>query len=146
MVASFIIYFFCEGTCWPFSERCEPDDIELGIVSHRARIIAYQAIEVQDNFRTSSSFDSIEVVTSSTEEKIELRQQALEKLLPPVVYGSKETLLSSDDCSVCLDDYRDGEFCRAFPVCNHVFHVQCIDRWLKNHLTCPVCRRCLLDS
>lgn len=149
--ASFITVatcFICKCICWPFLRRCE-QDLELGRVitssrSHRdSRIVTYQALEVSDNnYRILGSGSIIE-------ERREQRQQALEKLLPLVKYGSssaKEMLSNFGDCSICLDDYRDGEFCRVFPVCKHIFHVKCIDHWLKNHLTCPVCRKSLLDS
>lgn len=145
--------FVCECICWPFFPRCE-QDLELGRVitsstSHRAsRFVTYQTtLEVSDN--------NYQILGSSSiiGERREQRQEALEKLLPLVKYGSsssssssREMLSNFGDCSICLDDYRDGEFCRVFPVCKHIFHVKCIDHWLNNHLTCPICRKSLLDS
>lgn len=50
---------------------------------------------------------------------------------------------SSDDsevtCAVCLCDAQDGDSLRRLP-CKHEFHVQCVDRWLENHTTCPLCK------
>ncbi|CAL5022869.1 unnamed protein product [Urochloa decumbens] len=43
-------------------------------------------------------------------------------------------------CSVCLEDVRGGEMVRQVPACRHVFHVECIDMWLRSHRTCPMCR------
>lgn len=45
------------------------------------------------------------------------------------------------DCSVCLGELEEGESVRALPNCGHVFHVYCIDSWLVQHSTCPLCRR-----
>ncbi|KAM7272466.1 hypothetical protein ACFE04_027129 [Oxalis oulophora] len=47
---------------------------------------------------------------------------------------------SSTICAVCLDSFRTMERCRIFPVCSHMFHAHCIDRWLSSRPTCPVCR------
>ncbi|KAH0453209.1 hypothetical protein IEQ34_017533 [Dendrobium chrysotoxum] len=43
-------------------------------------------------------------------------------------------------CSVCLADYADEELLRLLPECGHLFHVRCVDPWLRHHPTCPVCR------
>lgn len=46
-----------------------------------------------------------------------------------------------DTCAVCLADFYHGEKLRALP-CNgnHVFHGQCLQRWLSTNPTCPCCR------
>ncbi|XP_059191371.1 RING finger protein 44 isoform X2 [Centropristis striata] len=48
-------------------------------------------------------------------------------------------------CQICFCDYTDGEKLRMLP-CFHDYHVQCIDRWLKDNTTCPICRANLADS
>ncbi|KAI3521291.1 hypothetical protein L1887_10753 [Cichorium endivia] len=46
------------------------------------------------------------------------------------------------DCIVCLYEVSQEEDYRKLPNCNHgiQFHAHCIDTWLKNHTTCPMCR------
>lgn len=48
-------------------------------------------------------------------------------------------------CSVCISDYVAGSKLRRLP-CAHEFHVHCIDRWLSENRTCPVCRRPVLGA
>jgi len=43
-------------------------------------------------------------------------------------------------CSICLGDYKDKDVIRLLPDCGHVFHLKCVDPWLRLHPTCPVCR------
>ncbi|GKV11705.1 hypothetical protein SLEP1_g22933 [Rubroshorea leprosula] len=50
--------------------------------------------------------------------------------------GSKQGL----ECSVCLSKFEDVEILRLLPKCKHAFHVNCIDRWLETHSSCPLCR------
>ncbi|CAI5479826.1 unnamed protein product [Closterium sp. Yama58-4] len=43
------------------------------------------------------------------------------------------------ECTVCLSDFNEMELVRSLP-CTHRFHVSCIDHWLADRTTCPVCR------
>ncbi|XP_012505352.1 PREDICTED: E3 ubiquitin-protein ligase RNF6 [Propithecus coquereli] len=48
-------------------------------------------------------------------------------------------------CSVCISDYVAGNKLRQLP-CTHEFHIHCIDRWLSENCTCPICRQPVLGS
>ncbi|PON39675.1 43kDa postsynaptic protein [Parasponia andersonii] len=86
------------------------------------------------------------------------QRRALESMLPCLVYGShkgaKPSSRSSssgenngnDECPICLEDFKKGDSCQVFPVCNHVFHSVCIGNWLRNNPTCPLCRNCVFGK
>lgn len=42
-------------------------------------------------------------------------------------------------CTVCLEQVNGGELVRSLP-CLHQFHANCIDPWLRQQGTCPVCK------
>jgi len=44
-------------------------------------------------------------------------------------------------CTVCLENFTDGETLKMIEECAHMFHVQCIGTWLVTQCTCPICRR-----
>ncbi|XP_046909729.2 uncharacterized protein LOC124491152 isoform X1 [Dermatophagoides farinae] len=45
----------------------------------------------------------------------------------------------SEVCSICLDHFCINITVRRLP-CLHVFHIKCIDKWLKQNKKCPICR------
>ncbi|CAA7015681.1 unnamed protein product [Microthlaspi erraticum] len=49
-------------------------------------------------------------------------------------------------CPICLSEYAKTETLRCIPECDHCFHVECIDVWLKIHGSCPICRKTLMLS
>ena len=47
---------------------------------------------------------------------------------------------------MCLGEFEKGEIVRVLPKCNHVYHVECIDKWLLRSLHCPICREGVIDQ
>uniref|UniRef100_A0A915JST9 RING-type domain-containing protein n=1 Tax=Romanomermis culicivorax TaxID=13658 RepID=A0A915JST9_ROMCU len=42
-------------------------------------------------------------------------------------------------CVICMCDFESKQLLRVLP-CSHNFHSKCVDKWLKNNRTCPICR------
>uniref|UniRef100_A0AAF5Q3B5 RING-type domain-containing protein n=1 Tax=Wuchereria bancrofti TaxID=6293 RepID=A0AAF5Q3B5_WUCBA len=60
----------------------------------------------------------------------------------PIRVGDKEL---DTDCPVCIDPYRAGDIIRSLP-CRHIFHKTCVDPWLLEHRTCPMCKSDILKA
>ncbi|CAL1374554.1 unnamed protein product [Linum trigynum] len=54
-------------------------------------------------------------------------------------FGSLKASEDELTCSVCLEQVDVGEVIRTLP-CLHQFHAICIDPWLRQQGTCPVCK------
>lgn len=45
------------------------------------------------------------------------------------------------ECPICQDyDKTHYDYVIRRLNCNHEFHIYCIDKWLSNETTCPICR------
>ncbi|XP_009993398.1 PREDICTED: E3 ubiquitin-protein ligase RNF130 isoform X2 [Chaetura pelagica] len=59
--------------------------------------------------------------------------------------GDKETDPDFDHCAVCIESYKQNDVVRVLP-CKHVFHKACVDPWLSEHCTCPMCKLNILKA
>ncbi|KMZ74857.1 hypothetical protein ZOSMA_121G00310 [Zostera marina] len=98
--------------------------------SRRRRLIERAAHHQTFRSPMSSSVASVTI-------DVGLKEDAL-KTLPEFIYNSAAS--GKLECPVCLEDFEEEDIGRSLPVCEHSFHVKCVDMWLKSNSTCPVCR------
>ncbi|TKY58622.1 RING-H2 finger protein ATL46 [Spatholobus suberectus] len=71
--------------------------------------------------------------------------QAFIDALPVFLYKDITGLKEPFDCAVCLCQFSEQDMLRLLPLCNHAFHIDCIDTWLLSNSTCPLCRGSLYE-
>ncbi|RWS00410.1 E3 ubiquitin-protein ligase RNF13-like protein [Dinothrombium tinctorium] len=69
------------------------------------------------------------------------KMKKLLKILPKTKFKKGDYY---DSCSICLEGYSEESELRLLP-CHHVFHTQCVDRWLMSNEKCPLCK-CVLNK
>ncbi|XP_038620342.1 E3 ubiquitin-protein ligase RNF149 isoform X1 [Tachyglossus aculeatus] len=57
----------------------------------------------------------------------------------------KEIDIDAENCAVCIENYKPKDVVRILP-CKHIFHRTCIDPWLLDHRTCPMCKLDVIKS
>lgn len=71
-------------------------------------------------------------------------KRALSKIpLKNIKSDDKEIQGDGECCAICIEHYKITEILRILP-CNHEFHKNCIDPWLLNNRTCPMCKMDIL--
>ena len=46
-----------------------------------------------------------------------------------------------EECYICYENFKDK---KTLP-CSHQFCQECIQRWLENNVSCPICRKTVVD-
>lgn len=84
--------------------------------------------------------------TKENEQKMDTNKakEALKKI-PTKTIKTMSKELESDCCAVCIEAYRINDVLRTLP-CKHEFHKNCIDPWLLEHHTCPLCKARVLKQ
>lgn len=59
--------------------------------------------------------------------------------------GDKELDAEADQCAVCIEPYKWNDVIRILP-CKHVFHKSCVDPWLLDQRSCPMCKMDILRA
>ncbi|KAH1019270.1 hypothetical protein HUJ04_009114 [Dendroctonus ponderosae] len=71
-------------------------------------------------------------------------KKALSKIPTKTIkMDDKEVQGDGECCAVCIEPYKLSETLRILP-CRHEFHKNCIDPWLLDHRTCPMCKMDIL--
>ncbi|KAH0756786.1 hypothetical protein KY290_020279 [Solanum tuberosum] len=73
--------------------------------------------------------------SSSVDGMVPASESSIE-LLEPMEADERN---SNDECSVCLDELGEETDVLRLP-CSHMFHAECITKWLQNSHYCPLCR------
>ncbi|KAK4380660.1 hypothetical protein RND71_002522 [Anisodus tanguticus] len=92
--------------------------------------------------RNNNNNDELQVVDVDVE--VGLDEETLLSF-PKLLYSEVLNNIHKDStastcCSICLADYKKSDMLRLLPDCGHLFHLKCVDPWLRLHPTCPVCR------
>ena len=45
-----------------------------------------------------------------------------------------------ETCSICQNDMDQSQQLTEIRVCRHHYHRNCLNRWIRNHSSCPMCR------
>ncbi|MCL7032054.1 hypothetical protein MKW94_023940 [Papaver nudicaule] len=80
---------------------------------------------------------------AAEERRIRAVDQGLDRKVldtfPVFVHPDVKNKRSVRDCAVCLGEFEDGDVLRLLS-CDHVYHTDCIGKWLVSNSTCPLCR------
>lgn len=93
--------------------------------------------EIEAEFNTSVGCES--AICSNTEFILE---RIPTRLFREIIEQQAEEL-----CAVCLCELVGCQQVRQLPYCAHLFHKDCIDRWVsRDRRTCPLCRSSLVSE
>ncbi|KAL5548719.1 hypothetical protein UlMin_003950 [Ulmus minor] len=54
--------------------------------------------------------------------------------------SNSEPANDDPECCICLAKYKEKEEVRQLP-CSHMFHLKCVDQWLRIISCCPLCKQ-----
>lgn len=53
-------------------------------------------------------------------------------------YGKK--CPDNSDCAICYSEINSNSYNYMITPCNHAFHDDCLQKWMKHKMICPICR------
>ena len=67
--------------------------------------------------------------------------EILDELIDIKKFNEITSNQNDQQCSICLCNYKDNDIKVKLPCpCEHVFHKNCIYKWLENSEICPLCK------
>jgi hypothetical protein len=119
------------GTALP---RRTENNVQFLLDTLRHLIEAHPETELMlqvEDFRDDQNYrDSI-----STDTSVSLLLNNTTVEIAPSEVVANETI-----CAICQNAFTSHDIVRTINQCGHYFHIQCAERWLSTHTSCPMCR------
>lgn len=117
-------------------------EVSLGVFNlfSTSKDEGYNAINVMVFIEVSTvdTYDEVEVAWAMRESMI-VTNPAPRSSIEALVSHVLDDMILSDTCAICLGEYSCGMMVTGLP-CSHDFHRGCIERWLNQNNSCPICR------
>ena len=68
-----------------------------------------------------------------------LDNEAIENYPISIIKNINNLSEDKKKCLICLDEFKNGQKSIALP-CIHIFHSECIKKWMKTENFCPLCK------
>lgn len=69
----------------------------------------------------------------------DLAERAIKQLKNKKLKKNDRAVVEEDSCPICIDNFEAGGNCLELP-CHHLFHKKCIEPWVLDKGTCPMCK------
>jgi len=101
-------------------------------------LISFDVLELLHNPTSTNGADRDTIRSYTTESKYK-KQQAKDD------ESKSDEKEEEDKCAICWSEFEEDEDVRRLP-CIHLFHIECVDKWLKMNKSCPICRQDIIKS
>ena len=54
---------------------------------------------------------------------------------------NQEYMIKQTQCKLCLRYFQQEESLMKIPICDHIFHIHCLRKWLIDWQKCPTCEQ-----
>ncbi|URD94403.1 RING-H2 finger protein ATL12 [Musa troglodytarum] len=113
--------------------------IAIGVFSAMLSLTVLLLVYVKCR-RSMPSESIIPAPTRQTRHQLSGIDRTVVESLPFFRFASLRGVRDGLECAVCISKFNGDEVLRLLPKCKHAFHIDCVDRWLEVHSSCPLCR------
>lgn len=125
------VFSFCSDV-FSFSSKVQDNQNQLRSIESRRQ--ALHTNQVSPDFARDADYFSKYATTPSVPTNV-----------APIAIPARKAF-DVQDCAICLEPLNANDKLTKCCQCGHCFHKACLDEWLKENQTCPLCRkRCKLD-